>query len=87
MRFAYEDDFIDNLDTRGSTKRLDASDVSLSPPMQISNNQALPAFDTQVPDEQEQSDTKPFDDEIPNEQSTDYGDLDLDQGVTKRFDD
>lgn len=88
VRFAYEDDFIDNLDTRGSTKRLGDSEMLSPPSRQVSNNKAeLPAFDTQVPDEQEQSDTKPFDDETPNGQSSDYGDLDLDQGVTKRFDD
>ena len=77
--FAYEDDFIDNLGMRGSTKRLDDLEASAPVTRQfVDEKPQRAAFDTQVPDDF----VNPFDDEPPRK--NDWGDS---RGVTKRFDD
>jgi pSer/pThr/pTyr-binding forkhead associated (FHA) protein len=99
VHFAYDDDFIDNLDSQGSTKRLDASEIESPSPTSVSDESPQrsifdtripeeppqpPAFDTQIPEEQGFDATQSSDD---SEKSPDTDELDLNPGVTKRFDD
>lgn len=91
VHFVYEDDLIDNLAARGSTKRLDEAELQQQT-RPFDENPQPPPFDTQVPEghEANSGSTRRFDDE-PSQPEQNSGnatdDLNLDAGVTKRFDD
>lgn len=86
--FGYEDDLVDNLNTRGSTKRLDNSEVSAPAPFntQGSDQNELAAFKTPIPSELLQNSSNSKQDSLTGEQNN-SDDLDINPGVTKRFDD
>lgn len=89
VHFVYEDDLIDNLGSRGSTKRLDESELQQTTKKFDDSPQPAP-FDTQVPDELGENigATRRFDDEADTTtQPDEHDDLNLDAGATKRFDD